>query len=51
VSLISLKEVTSHQLTWAMPIVDINNDETRTLLNRHTEFGIGFEATEDKPPS
>jgi hypothetical protein len=51
VSLIVFKEITSHQLTWAMAIIDINNDKTRALLNRRTEFGISFEATKDKSSS
>jgi hypothetical protein len=51
VLLIYFKEITSHQLTRAMAIIDIDNDKTRALLNRHTEFGISFEATEDKSPS
>jgi len=50
-SLIFFNEITSHQLTWAMPIIDINNDKTRALPDRHTEIGISFEATEDKSSS
>jgi hypothetical protein len=51
VLLIYFEEITSRQLTRAMAIIDIDNDKTRALLNRHTEFGISFEATEDKSPS
>ncbi len=49
--MILFEEITNYQLTWAMPIIHIDNDQAQALLNRHAELGISFEAAEDESSS